>query len=135
MFKIELLVFFLFVLCYIIYLCKSNTLDDIRINHEIYLNYVHSKLHEFKEEYNFFKNELQHKKQHLNHCLRLQMEETIQNYVENYGIISERTTIEAKIDTIKYEYKNRLYELAFNQEHPNIVQVKFYIFHSYENLF
>ena len=51
------------------------------------------------------------------------MEETIKTFVENNGIMSARTKIEANMAKIKYDYKDRLFETAFYQEHPNVVQV------------
>ncbi len=96
------------------------------ITHDTYLNYVHRRLDQFREQTISYQTQLTERKQYFNHDLTLEMEKAIENFVEHYGITLNRIVIEGEIAFLHYDYKDRLIESHFYQQTPDEEQVKIF---------
>lgn len=98
--------------------------DANEINHDTYLNYVHSKLHKFRDQTVFYQNQLDERKQRLNNSFTDEIGQAINQYVEDYGIALFRISTETKIAIVEYDFNDRLIELEYHQQNPNEYQVR-----------
>ena len=75
-------------------------------------------LRTFREQNTYYQAQLKERKQRLSNSFTLELEEVIKNFVEEYSIRPHHLVIERKIVVIKYDYKDRLFELDFHNETP-----------------
>ena len=98
--------------------------DPDEIDHDTCLNYVHSKLHKFRDQTVYYQNQLEEKKQRLHNSFISDIEEAIKQYVEQHGTALIRINIETEIAIVEYDFNDRLIELEYQQENPNEYQVR-----------
>jgi hypothetical protein len=91
--------------------------DDIR------LNYVYKILRQFRDWTTLFNNQLREIKHRLNNSFTLEMEETIDQFVEQQGTAFCRIPIEGEIAVDKFDYQDRVIEREFERQGPVEYQV------------
>lgn len=94
------------------------------LNYEKCLNYVQNKLEQFQKESVNYQMELHRKKKDLHSNFTVEMEETINQFIEQYRMNFYRIPIEAKIAIVKHEYDDRLLRREFNLQQPYQPQVE-----------
>jgi hypothetical protein len=93
-------------------------------------NYVQCVLKKYEQQKIFYGNKFQTIYQRLKNSLNENIENTIVNFVLQYGINLYRIRIERSIVSTEYEYKDQLLQMEFSREHPNNYQREIF-----ENLF
>ncbi|UJR12965.1 hypothetical protein I4U23_017139 [Adineta vaga] len=105
---------------------QHNSTKIEQINYVTCNDYVTKKLHYLKKESRIVAHQLNGNKIQLNHRFTSEIDETITNYVQEYGIRLQQIIIEHEIAIIKYDYYDALFVSDFNREIPYADQLKIF---------
>jgi len=102
---------------------EVTTMDiDPEDDHLRYVDLVHQRLQEINDKIEQYQKEFNEKKSHLI-GFTATMEESIRNYVQQYGIKPLQLKRDLKIALLKHDYDAEIIERKFLEEQPNAYQV------------
>ena len=92
--------------------------DPKTIDHQDCLAFVYQTLRQYRDQRDQYENQLKAKKQRLNNTLTSEMEETMGQFVEQYGGVLMRVPVEGQIAIAKYDHADRRMELEYEALTP-----------------
>jgi hypothetical protein len=102
---------------------QYTTLSSNEIDHITCLNYVRDKIREFGDLNASYYEQLEEQKKQLDSTFTTQMESTIKEFVETNGTSIHRIPIEGEMASVEFKYRDKLFELEFQQQKPHPYQV------------
>jgi hypothetical protein len=108
--------------------CEISTTNINQIKDDDCATFVSRTLRQFIDLKIQYEKQLNEKKCRLSNVFTSTMEDTIDDFIEQQEIIFQRIPIQSKINIVKYDYKDRLLELEFEQLQPVEQQVRLVLF-------
>lgn len=92
------------------------------IDDQTCIDYVKRVLEKFQNQLLHYQKKLEEEKRKLDYTLTNEIQDTLLKFVQQYGISVYKIPIDGLISTVEFDYKDRLIQLAFENENPNEFQ-------------